>query len=64
MLQSKKMAGLNWLEMSGWELETHPTAYRSEMKQEARYRFRMDVSELSTDQINGKLSALRPDKTR
>ena len=56
------MAGLNWLGRMGWELLPYPTTYRSDMSQDLAYWFRMDVSGLSTDDINAKLSALKPSK--
>lgn len=56
------MAGLNWLGRMGWEMLPYPTSYRSDMNLDQVYWFRMDVSGLSTDDINSKLSALRPSK--
>ena len=56
------MAGLNWLGRMGWEMLPYPTTYRSDVIQDLEYWFRMDVSGLSTDEINEKLSALRPSK--
>ena len=54
------MAGLNWLGLMGWELLPYPTTYRSDISQYPEYWFRLDVSGLSTDEINAKLSALKP----
>lgn len=59
---SSYMAGLNWLGRMGWEMLPYPTTYRSDMSQDWAYWFRMDVSGLSTDDINAKLSALKPSK--
>ena len=59
---SSYMAGLNWLGRMGWEMLPYPTTYRSDMSQDLEYWFRMDVSGLSTDDINAKLSALKPSK--
>ena len=59
---SSYMAGLNWLGRMGWEMLPYPTTYRSDMSQDLAYWFRMDVSGLSTDDINAKLSALKPSK--
>ena len=59
---SSYMAGLNWLGRMGWEMLPYPTTYRSDMSQDMEYWFRMDVSGLSTDDINAKLSALKPSK--
>ena len=56
------MAGLNWLGRMGWELLPYPTTFRSDMELELEYWFRMDVSGLSTDEINAKLAPLRPSK--
>ena len=56
------MAGLNWLGRMGWELLPYPTTFRSDMNLELEYWFRMDVSGLSTDEINAKLAPLRPSK--
>ena len=56
------MAGLNWLGRMGWELLPYPTTFRSDMELELEYWFRMDVSGLSTDEINAKLALLRPSK--
>ena len=56
------MAGLNWLGRMGWEILPYPTKYRSDVIQDLEYWFRMNVSGLSTDEINAKLSALRPSK--
>ena len=56
------MAGLNWLGRMGWELLPYPTTFRSDMNLELEYWFRMDVSGLSADEINAKLSPLRPSK--
>ena len=56
------MAGLNWLGRMGWEMLPYPTSYRSDMNLDQVYWFRMDVSELSTDEINAKLALLRPSK--
>ena len=56
------MAGLNWMGMMGWELVPYPIAYRSDMSVSTDYWFRMDVSGLSTDDINAKLAALKPSK--
>ena len=54
------IAGLNWLGLMGWELLPYPTTYRSDISQYPKYWFRLDVSGLSTDEINAKLSALKP----
>ena len=56
------MAGLNWLGRMGWEMLPYPTTYRSDVSQDLEYWFRMDVSGLSTDEINAKLALLRPSK--
>ena len=56
------MAGLNWLGRMGWEMLPYPTTYRSDVIQDLEYWFRMDVSGLSTDEINAKLAPLRPSK--
>ena len=56
------MAGLNWMGMMGWEMLPYPTKYRSDISQYLEYWFRMDVSGLSTDDINAKLAALKPSK--
>ena len=56
------IAGLNWLGRIGWELLSYPTKYRSDTAQDLEYWFRMDVSGLSSDEINAKLSPLRPSK--
>ena len=56
------MAGLNWLGRMGWELLPYPTTFRSDMELKLEYWFRMDVSGLSTDEINAKLAPLRPSK--
>ena len=56
------MEGLNWLGRMGWELLPYPTTYRSDTHHDLEYWFRMDVSGLSTDEINAKLAPLRPSK--
>ena len=56
------MAGLNWLGRMGWEMLPYPTTYRSDINLDLEYWFRMDVSGLSTDEINVKLAPLRPSK--
>ena len=56
------MAGLNWLGRMGWEMLPYPTSYRSDTNLDQVYWFRMDVSGLSTDEINAKLAPLRPSK--
>lgn len=56
------MEGLNWLGLMGWEILPYPTAYRSDVNVNVEYWFRMDVSGLSTDEINAKFSALKPSK--
>ena len=56
------VVALNWLGLMGWELLPYPTTYRSDMSQDEVYWFRMDVSGLSTDEINAKLAPLRPSK--
>ena len=56
------MAGLNWLGRMGWELLPYPTTFRSDINLELEYWFRMDVSGLSADEINARLSLLRPSK--
>ena len=50
------MAGLNWMGMMGWELVPYPIAYRSDMSVSTEYWFRLDVSGLTIEQINKKLS--------
>lgn len=50
------MAGLNWMGMMGWELVPYPIAYRSDMSVSTDYWFRLDVSGLTIEQINKKLS--------
>ena len=56
------MAGLNWLGRMGWEMLPYPTTYRSDVIQDLEYWLRMDVSGLSADEINARLSLLRPSK--
>lgn len=56
------MAGLNWMGLMGWELLPYPTTYRSDMSHNLEYWFRMDVSGLSTEEINAKLAPLRSSK--
>lgn len=56
------VAALNWLGLMGWELLPYPTTYRSDLSYDEVYWFRMDVSGLSTDEINAKLAPLRPSK--
>ena len=53
---------INWLGLMGWELLPYPTIYSSDIYNDIVYWFRMDVSGLSTDEINAKLSALIPSK--
>ena len=53
---SSQMAGLNWMGMMGWELVPYPKAYRSDMSVETDFWFRLDVSGLTIEQINKKLS--------
>ena len=56
------MAGLNWLGRMGSEMLQYPTSYTSDMNLDQVYWVRMDVSGLSADEINAKLSPLRPSK--
>lgn len=50
------MAGLNWLGMIGWEMVPYPIAYRSDITVISEYWFRLDVTGLTIEQINNKLS--------
>ena len=50
------MAGLNWMGMMEWELVPYPIAYRSDMSVSTEYWFHLDVSGLTIEQINKKLS--------
>lgn len=50
------MAGLNWLGLIGWEIIPYPIAYRSDTNITSDYWFRLDVTGLSNEQINKKLS--------
>ena len=56
------VAALNWLGLMGWELLPYPTTYRSDTHHDLEYWFRMDVSGLSTEEINAKLDPLKPSK--
>ena len=52
-------AGLNWLGMKGWELLPYPVAYDPRSLIESDYWFRMEVTGLSTEQINEILDELK-----
>ena len=56
---SSIMAGLNWLGMMGWELMPYPLAYDTDGFIPQEYWLRLDVTGLSTDEINQKLSAFK-----
>lgn len=53
-----QIAGINWLGLMGWEIITYPIQYKPEYIVETTYWLRMDVSGLSHDEINKKLSVI------
>lgn len=53
-----QIAGINWLGLMGWEIVTYPIQYKPEYIVETTYWLRMDVSGLSHDEINKKLSVI------
>lgn len=59
---SSHMAGINWLGLMGWELVPYPITYKPEYIVEIDYWLRMDVTGLSHDEINRKLSVFRAKK--
>ena len=50
------IAGLNWLGMMGWELIPYPQAYDTDGFIPEEYWLRLDVTGLTIDEINQKLS--------
>jgi len=56
---STYMSGLNWLGTMGWELMAYPSPYRSDMTIFEDYFLRLDVSGMTYEQINEKLSAFQ-----
>ena len=56
---STYMSGLNWLGMMGWELMAYPAPYRSDTTIFEDYFLRLDVSGMTYEQINEKLSAFQ-----
>ena len=50
------IAGLNWLGMMGWELIPYPQAYDTDGFIPEEYWLRLDVTGLTVDEINQKLS--------
>ena len=56
---STYMSGLNWLGMMGWELMAYPAPYRSDTMIFEDYFLRLDVSGMTYEQINEKLSAFQ-----
>ena len=57
-LFKSSMAGLNWLGMMGWEMMPYPRAYDPDLIDKSVYWFRLDVTGLTIEQINRKLSEL------
>ena len=57
---SASMEGLNWLGLMGWELMPYPTPYRSDMEVFQTCYMRLDVSGMTYEQINEKLSVFQP----